>query len=230
MEESPDPSTGGGRRVFLIHGMGRSTLSLLVMKWRLEGLGHRVTLFGYMVTFQGFHQIVDRFVERVKETVAEDAETGGPPSYAVVSHSLGGVITRAASPRLPPGFEAFVMLAPPNHPPAMVRLLGENPLFRALTQDAGKKLGDDAFYRNLPVPDVPTRIIAGNRGIGPTGLPPFKGKPNDGIVAVEETRLEGIDHQVVPAIHSFLMNRRDVFEAVTELLGPNGDGVQSGRG
>ena len=59
MGESVGSPASGGRRVFLIHGMGRSTLSLLVMKWRLERMGHQVTLFGYMVTFQTLNKWIN---------------------------------------------------------------------------------------------------------------------------------------------------------------------------
>lgn len=37
-------------------------------------------------------------------------------------------------------------------------------------------------------------------------LSPFSGAPNDGIVAVEETRLEGTEHIEVRAVHTWIMN------------------------
>jgi len=207
-------------RVFLIHGMGRTTISMLLLRQRLNQAGHRCHLFGYTVTFQSFEDIVRRFSERVERVLAEDradriAET--PTPYAIVSHSLGGIIVRAGSPRLPPGFSHFVMLAPPNHPPAVARALGHNSLFRALTRDAGDKLSEAAFFNNLPVPPIPTLIVAGNSGPRAPWLP-FGGQPNDGIVGVEETHLEGVPMVEIPALHTFIMNRSDVFEMVRDFF------------
>ncbi|HEY4222796.1 MAG TPA: alpha/beta hydrolase, partial [Myxococcota bacterium] len=102
-----------------------------------------------------------------------------------------------------------IMLAPPNQPPVMAHALEKNPLFRALTKDAGQKLVDAAFYARLPIPAVPTLVVAGTRGPRAPWLP-FRGEPSDGVVRVEETRLPGVPHVEVPAIHTFIMNDAEV--------------------
>ena len=205
-------------RVFLIHGMGRTPLSMLVLKWRLERSGHRVTLFGYLVTAETLETIAERFIERIERTLADDAaDEGGPVPWAVVGHSLGSIVTRWASPRLPDGFERFVMLAPPNRSPAVAQALEGHWLFRTLTRDAGAKLADPTFYDTLPVPDVPSMIIAGTRGPRASWHPAGE-HPNDCLVAVEETHLPGQPVLEIHAAHSFMMNRRDVFEAVRTFL------------
>lgn len=199
--------------VFLIHGMGRTPMSMWILEQRLLRAGYTVSLFGYVVTLATLDTIRDRFLEYVEQEMASSEET----SYAVVGHSLGNIITRHASPRLPPGFERFVMLAPPNRPPAIARALKDNWLFRAATRDAGQRLSDDEFYDALPVPDVPSLIIAGTKGPRFAWLP-FKGKTNDSIVGLEETFLDDIPVQRVHAAHTFLMNRRDVFQWVDAFL------------
>lgn len=207
-------------RVFLIHGMGRTPMSMMILKRRLEGAGHRVTLFGYLVTTQELDAIADRFVERVQTTMAEDTAQG-EGDWAVVGHSLGNIVTRRAFPRLPASFRRFVMLAPPNRPPAIARALERNWIFRALTRDAGDKLTDPEFYDRLPVPDVPSLIIAGTRGPRLRWLP-FHGQPNDCLVTVEETRLGEVPVLEVHAAHSFMMNRRDVFETIVAFFDAEG--------
>lgn len=204
-------------RVFLIHGMGRTPLSMAILKRRLEKSGHRVTLFGYLVTTETLAAIGERFLSKVEETLGRDrqnrdgAEDDG--RWAVIGHSLGNIVTRWASPRLPEGFERFVMLAPPNHPPAIARALERNWIFRLLTRDAGSKLADPSFYKNLPIPQVPSLIVAGTRGPRFRWLP-FGGSPNDCLVAVDETHLGTFPVVEVHAAHSFLMNRRDVFAVI----------------
>lgn len=213
-------------RVFLIHGMGRTPISMWVLKFRLERAGYRTSLFGYLVTVSDLDRIAERFAERVRREMAAEvaaghgsaaAEDDGAPSYAVVGHSLGNIITRLASPELPPGFRRFVMLAPPNRSPVIARTLGNNELFRAATRDAGEKLIDERFYSELPELAVPSIIIAGTRGPRARWLP-FGGEPNDSILRVDETRLEGVPAIDVHGVHSFLMNRRDVFAAVRRFL------------
>lgn len=205
-------------RVFLIHGMGRTSISMWYLKWKLQRLGHRPSLFGYLVTTTSLQEIADRFAEHVCKVVAADREKSTQPEpYAVIGHSLGNIITRKASSRLPEGLSRFVMLAPPNRSPAMARFLKNNPVFRAATRDAGQKLADPTFYQDLPVPEVPSLIIAGTRGPRAPWLP-FQGQPNDSVVGLEETRLAGIPVLEVPAIHTYIMNRGDVFEALRTFL------------
>ena len=180
---------------------------------RLEKIGHSVSLFGYAVTFEALENIGERFLEHIEKQLADR----GRDRYAVVGHSLGNIITRQVLPHLPEGFERFVMLAPPNQGATLARLLKDNPLFRAATQDAGRKLSDAEFFEALPVPDVPSMIIAGTRGPRASWFP-FRGAVNDCIVGLEETRLGEIPVEEVPAAHSFLMNRLDVFERVQSFL------------
>ncbi|MDP2345701.1 MAG: alpha/beta fold hydrolase [Deltaproteobacteria bacterium] len=198
-------------RVFLIHGMGRTSASMALLGRRLRLAGHATSSFGYLVSRQTIDDIADRWVEHIernRKAGGDDGDDDG--SFAVVGHSLGNVITRKALPHLP-SLARFVMLAPPNHPPAMARALERSPVFRALTQDAGQKLldVDGGFYASLPVPTMPTLIVAGDGGPR-FARSPWKGGANDGVVSVDETRLEGIETVVVDAIHTLIMNQREV--------------------
>ena len=191
-----------------------------LLAWRLRQAGHQPSLFGYAVTLEPLGDIAGRLVRHIEARLAADAAAApaaSPEPYAVIGHSLGNLLTRLASPRLPPDFSRFVQLAPPNQSPASARLLADQPLFQALTQDTGRKLIDEAFFASLPVPEVPTLILAGDAGPRQSFLP-FKGEPNDGVLSVEETKLPGIAHLVLPAIHTFIMNRRDTTRAVLAFL------------
>jgi hypothetical protein len=65
---------------------------------------------------------------------------------------------------------------------------------------------------------VPTTVIAGTKG-WPRALSLFGGAPNDGVVAVEEARLDaGAALIEVRASHTFMMNNRQVRAAVRDLL------------
>ncbi|MDY7093822.1 MAG: alpha/beta hydrolase [Acidobacteriota bacterium] len=208
-------------RIFLLHGMGRSIASMAYLAWRLRQIGHQPTLFGYLVMTTDLQDIADRFAQKVQQVMAEDDARlpagESPPSYAVIGHSLGNVITRLASPHLVPGFSRFVMLAPPNHNPTVAGQLEGNKIFHFFTGDAGRKLASEDFYDQLPVPDVPSIIVAGTGGPRDPRLH-LGDSANDGILTVEETRLDGIPLVEVNAIHTFLMNRTDVFELIRDFL------------
>lgn len=218
-------------RVFLIHGMGRTSASMLLLQRRLVAAGYLPSRFDYMVSLADLQSIGDRFAEHVEAVLEQDradaeqqptdagvmAREAPQQAYAIVGHSLGNIITRLASPKLPPGFCRFIMLAPPNQPSVMAQRLKDNPVFRLATRDAGQKVGDEEFYSQLPIPSVPSLIIAGTQGPRSSWLP-FEGEPNDAVVRVEETRLDGIPTLEVPGIHTFLMNRSDVHEAIVAFL------------
>ena len=79
--------------LILIHGQGRTPLSMIWLARRLRRQGHQVHYFGYLPLAQSFETIVNNFIQTI------EAKTGGQ-SYVIVSHSLGGIISRAALPRL----------------------------------------------------------------------------------------------------------------------------------
>jgi len=204
-------------RVFLIHGLARTPLSMSLLARRLRRrAGHRTHLFGYAPQLETLPGIAERFATRVKEAREEAGDPHDAP-YAIVGHSLGNVITRLASPRLPPGFRRFAMLAPPCRPPSIVLAAGTGHLVLLATRDAGERLRDPEFFRSLPKPDVPTLTVAGNGGPR-AGWLPFGGAPNDAILRVDETLLDGVPTIEVPAVHTFLMNHRETFRAVRAFL------------
>ncbi len=196
-------------QAFLVHGMGRSPRSLALLALRLERAGIRTSRFGYSVIAHDLDQIAARFTEHVRDRAT------GP--YAIIGHSLGNVIARMASPRLPPGLSRLAMLAPPNQPPRLATTLQSHLLYRALTRDAGQRLADRAFYDALPVPPVPTLVFAGTVGPRARWLP-FGGAPSDGVVAVDETHLPGADHREVASIHTLIMNDARVVSEITAFL------------
>ena len=106
------------------------------------------------------------------------------------------------------------MLAPPNHPAHLAKLLKKNPIYRMFTGDSGQKLSEEEFYRNLPVPTVPFGVIAGDKGQRLT----FN-EPNDAVVTVESTKLYGMtDWIILDHGHTFIMDSKDTFEQCQHFL------------
>lgn len=203
-------------RVFLLHGMGRTPASMLLLAWRLRAAGHQPKLFGYTVTLDSLEKIRDRFVATVEQVRRLDRDNGDEGPYAAVGHSLGNLIVRYASPNLVPGLGRVVQMAPPNQSPAIARLLQNNLIFQAITQDAGRRLVDPDFFATLPISEAPTLVVAGNAGPR-FERAPFE-EPNDGILKVSETVLEGSAQLLLPCMHTFIMNRQDLTRALLAYL------------
>ena len=189
--------------VVLLHGMGRTPLSMLRLRHRLRRAGHRAILFGYSPTFETLDGATARLARLVGRRVQAP--------YALVGHSLGSVIIRNALGRLqdrPPAACAF--LAPPMVACKAARFFSRFWLYRVVMGEMGQLLADAAFMWRLPLPPMPTRVYAGTGGPRASWLP-FGMEANDGILGVAEAtaRFEGRVVEV-PAIHTFIMHSKTV--------------------
>lgn len=198
--------------VLLVHGLWRTPICMLSLGRRLkrEGLGARQ--FAYVSVAESYERIVARLASQLTRL----AEAG---PYAVVGYSLGGVLLRAALARLDaPQPVHFVMLGTPNRAPLLARRLSGFAAFHFAMGESGSKLSQEAFYAGLPVPRGAYTIIAGTQG--PIGrLSPFGMERNDGIVAVNETRILDDDPLIeVPVNHAFLPSARIVQHRVATII------------
>lgn len=201
--------------VLLIHGMGRTPLSMASLGRWLRVQGHHVESIGYLSATQSF----DAIVTRVHARIASIAARG--QAYAIVAHSLGGIIARAAlatAPSISPLPAHLVMLGTPNQPSSLARRLQGVWPYRWFTGESGARLANDAFFATLPPPNVPYTTIAGTRG--PRGrMSVFGAAANDGKVAVSETRVHPLDHSLeLPVRHTFMMNDAAVRRLIQGVL------------
>ncbi len=198
--------------ILLIHGLGRTPFSMSGIGKALSRAGHTPEFFGYVALLQPFDDIVKRLRDRLKTLPAL-----GP--YGIVSHSMGGVLTRAALAQANFPLPAHVvMLAPPNQSPKAARLANRLMPFRWFSRQSGHNMASIDFYAQLPPLSCPYTLIAGT--IGPTGpFTPFGNELNDMIVGLEEVRMHPHDVPVeVSALHSFIMDNDKVKMIVVEAL------------
>jgi len=196
----------------LVHGMGRTPLSMMRLRWRLRRAGHHAVLFGYSPTFETLQGATARLVKRIERRV-------DTRHYALVGHSLGTVIIRTALAHLqdrPPA--ACLFLAPPMLACRAARHFSRFRLYRLLTGEMGQLLADESFMLRLPLPAVPTRIYAGVGGPRASWLP-FGMAANDGILAVSEAtgRHQALTVEV-PSLHTFIMNSKPVYDDMTRFI------------
>ena len=197
-------------KILLIHGLSRTSLSLIGLEWCLQNSGWSTEQFSYLA----FAETFDRIVQRLRVRLEILASQG---NYGIVAHSLGGLLTRVAlgfgSIALP---KHFVMLGTPNQPPRLARHAWRLAPFRWWTGQCGFNLTDRDFFASLPAINSNYTIIAGTGGA--RGFwSPFGDEPNDGIVALSETRLSAQDTIVqLPVMHSFMMNNSQVQKRVLQ--------------
>jgi triacylglycerol lipase len=113
-----------------------------------------------------------------------------------------------------------VMLSPPNQGSEIIDAFADSRLLQAILGPAGMQLGTDTtgVASRLGALDFSLGIITGDWSTNPIGSWLIPG-PDDGKVAVENARIEGADGFIVlPATHTFIMNRADVAEHVVHFL------------
>ena len=196
----------------LVHGLLRTPASLVVLAARLRAQRLRVSFFAYSATFERFESCVARLVGHVRQRAGDEP-------YVLVGHSLGTVLIRAALPALdarPPA--ACFFLAPPATACRAATFFAGRRLYRLLAGEMGRLLADAHFMAALPTPAVPTRSYAGTAG--PRGRwSPFGPEQNDGILAVSETAVRGLEPPVlVPAIHTLIMNSARVADDIVRTV------------
>jgi pimeloyl-ACP methyl ester carboxylesterase len=188
--------------VVLLHGLGRTQFSMLLLERSLERAGYTVWNEGYpsrSATVQQLAPVVGRAIEACR--------THRPAKIHFVTHSMGGILVRAHfRDHVVPEAGRVVMLAPPNRGSAIVDAHRERWWFRAATGPAGQQLGTgaDSLPNTLPPLALEVGIIAGRY---------------DGKVPVSSTQLPEMKEQlIVDHAHTFIMNSPDVIRQVKAFL------------
>lgn len=213
---SEGPAPEGAPAVVLAHGLGRTPTSMAVLAHRLEQAGFRVVRFGYPSRTEPIEALVDRLADAVAECCEDD-----PGAVHFVTHSMGGILVRSYLAERPePHAGHVVMLSPPNRGSEIVDAFADSALLRSFLGPAGSRLGTtpDGIASRLPPVRFSLGIITGSRSMNPIGSWLIPG-PDDGTVGVDRANIKGSSSfLVLPATHTFIMNRRDVADEVVHFL------------
>jgi pimeloyl-ACP methyl ester carboxylesterase len=200
--------------VVLLHGLGRNNMATWLLGQRLEDAGYHVEQIGYSSLKASPREILEEVSSRIDNCCSTHLTT-----VHYVGHSLGGLLIRAyLQERRPRNLGRVVLMGTPNQGTPLVdhfrdqwwmKLLG--PTTNALGT------GNESFPNSLEPPWYPVGVIAGvaSRGNNEPWLP----GPDDGLVTVEATRLEGMsDFIVIPTGHAFMRYDQEVARQAIRFL------------
>ena len=203
--------------VVLLHGLGRSGLSMKALEWRLEDAGYGVVNLSYPSLSYAIEDLAPLAVEEG----AELCRVQGLMRINFVTHSLGGILVRqymaAASLK---GLHRVVMLGPPNGGSQVAEYYSNIEALRPLEPQAIMQLGtgENSVPQRLGPVSFELGVIAGASRQSNL-LPGFPDVPSDGTVALTETVVDGMkDFIQLPTSHTFMMWNTQVLEQVVHFL------------
>ena len=204
-------------QVVLLHGLGRTDLSMIRMENALQRRGYEVTNVGYPSTLHSIERLATEELGPAVESCC--AEPHGRVHF--VTHSMGGIVLRyyLESHEIE-NLGRVVMLSPPNQGSEVADWVAENPLLQRILGPSAEQLGTDSesVPSQLGPVDFELGIIAGNKTLNPLFSRMIPGA-DDGKVAVERTKVEGMsDFLVVPRSHTYIMMSDDVIAQVAYFL------------
>lgn len=201
--------------VVLLHGLGRSPFAMRHLERALSEEGYLVHNLGYRSTREPVPELVDTLHGELSAccTRAEKLH--------FVTHSMGGILTRAyLAERRPGNLGRVVMLAPPNGGSELADLVSRSWVLRRLFGPNVRELGTDpgSLPNQLPPPDFELGVIAGTKVRHPLGAMLVPGR-SDGTVSLESAKLEGMsDFATVHATHTFIMRSQSAARLVSAFL------------
>ncbi|MCR9119066.1 MAG: alpha/beta fold hydrolase [bacterium] len=187
--------------VILVHGLASHPILMGLLARRLRSAGFRVRNWGYPSIRGNIARHSDRFTTLLNQ-FEDDPQIG---RFHLVTHSMGGIVTRRAlADYEPTKLGRVVMIAPPNR---------GSPVAGRLSPWLG--------WFCHPLSELADHGESFVNGLG-TSLPRPVGViacRNDRVVPIQSTHLPcEADHIILPTGHNSVLLRRDVAELAGSFL------------
>jgi pimeloyl-ACP methyl ester carboxylesterase len=203
--------------VILLHGIGRTHRWMRTLEKALQQAGFATLNLGYASR----KKPLDLLAADIDGPIRQFAE-GIEGALHFAGHSMGGLLARLYIAKFrPERLGRVVMLGTPNGGSEIADRLRDLALYRAYYGPAGQQLTTrrDAALTSLPPPDYAVGVIAGDRSIRLVASLFKVPKPNDTMVSVASTGLDGMaDHVVVDAVHAGLVHHAGAIDQTIAFL------------
>jgi pimeloyl-ACP methyl ester carboxylesterase len=198
------------QNVLFLHGLWMNGLETWWLRQRVASHGFET----HSVSYPTMHATAEEVVRRLAGQIA----VLEPPVH-LVGHSLGGLML----------LKLFELL--PEQPPGRIVLLGSPASGSRAARSVARWAIGPSLLGPIALAEIVERgprrwtlprelgVIAGSTSAGLGRLVSDLPEPNDGTVAVEETRIEGMtDHVVLPVTHSGMVASASVADHVVRFL------------
>ena len=208
----------GAEKVVLLHGFGRTDMSMLLLNSALTEAGYDV----YSLDYPSIEESPEALVELIGSDIHSCCKNSEATVH-FVAHSFGGLLVRDyLGKHKPNNLGRVVLMGTPNKGSELANgelgIAAEEILLEWAGPSAQKlHTGPDGYPAGLPAPDYPVGVIAGNWApqLSENWLP----APNDGVVSVESARLDGMaDFVVVDVAHWDMRSDRVVAGLAIDFL------------
>ena len=207
---SHEDSKAPRANVLFVHGLWMNGLETWWLRHRVESHG----LATHALSYPTLHATPEQVVEQLAVAIA-----GLPPPVHLVGHSLGGLML----------LKLFELQ--PQQPAGRGGLLGSPVGGSHAARSVASWAVGPALLGPLALGEIVQRgprawtqprelgVIAGSTSAGLGRLVSHLPEPNDGTVAVEETRIDGMtDHIVLPVTHTGMLASADVAKQVVSFV------------
>jgi len=202
--------------VVLLHGLGRTHMSMNTLERELERAGYHVWNKSYPSRKQSIEEL-----SAVVGRAINSCVDGKARRIHFVTHSMGGIMVRQyLQNHSVPNIGRMVMLGPPNHGSEVVDTYRDKWWYRLATGPAGQQLGTEksSVPNSLGPLEIEVGVIAGRKTGDPWFSPLFT-DANDGKVSVTSAQLDGMkDFLIVENGHTFMANSKEVCRQVLAFL------------
>lgn len=202
--------------VILLHGLARVSNSMGELEAKLQRAGY----FAVNINYPSRSHPIDELAADAIGRGLSSCRGHNAPVIHFVTHSLGGILLRYFAQHSEVAeLGRVVMLGPPNHGSPLIDNLLPVPGFGFITGPTGSVLGTKSgVLDNLDPVNFDLGVIAGTTNINPLNFLFFSG-PNDTIVSVESTMVDGMRaHIVLPVTHTFMMRNNTVIDHTIHYL------------
>ena len=204
--------------VILVHGLGRSHLSMYAIERALRQEGYRTINWRY----NSLTSSIDSHAVQIRRFLDSQKDIN---TIHGVGHSLGGLLLRQALALTSQKVGRFVMLGTPNKG---ARIVAELPLlfgYNWIPQTLRDMHPASLCINQLPLPNCDIGIIAGIERFHPLNPSSWINHwvlgdiPHDGTVDLESTRIEGPAHSItICANHSFLPSSKSAISNTVRFI------------